>query len=93
MKRKTTQIGIPYYVKDNFLTEYQGSIERLENSVEEEYIVNMKQNCYRERNYRKYIYLNYFFNVLVILNANMTDSAVLSNKLKSEKNSVKILLK
>lgn len=57
MKRKTTQIGIPYYVKDNFLTEYQGSIERLENSVEEEYIVNMKQNCYRERNYRKYFYV------------------------------------
>lgn len=64
MKRKTTQIGIPYYVKDNFLTEYQGSIERLENSVEEEYIVNMKQNCYRERNYRKYFY---FYDFLVRL--------------------------
>lgn len=53
MKRKTTHFSIPYYVKDNFQSDYQGSIERLENSVEEEYIGSMKHSCYRERSYRE----------------------------------------
>lgn len=40
-------------MKDRFETEYQGSLARLENAVEEEYIAVMKQSCYRERSYRK----------------------------------------
>lgn len=51
--RKTIHLNIPYYVKDRFETEYQGSLARLENAVEEEYIAVMKQSCYRERSYRK----------------------------------------
>lgn len=49
--RKTNQLKIPYYVKDNFHSEYQGSVGRLEASVEEEYLNNLKHSCYRERNY------------------------------------------
>ncbi|KAK2583005.1 hypothetical protein KPH14_009050 [Odynerus spinipes] len=51
--RKTEQFNIPYYVKENFHTEYQGSLRRLEISVEEEYLLNLRQACYRERNYRE----------------------------------------
>lgn len=51
--RKTIHLSIPYYVKEKFESEYQGSLARLENSVEEEYIAVMKQNCYRERSYRE----------------------------------------
>lgn len=51
--RKTNQLKIPYYVKDNFHSEYQGSVGRLEASVEEEYLNNLKQSCYRERNYKE----------------------------------------
>lgn len=51
--RKTNSLKIPYYVKENFHTEYQGSVLRLEASVEEEYINNLKHACYRERNYSK----------------------------------------
>uniref|UniRef100_A0A182M479 J domain-containing protein n=1 Tax=Anopheles culicifacies TaxID=139723 RepID=A0A182M479_9DIPT len=50
--RKTNQLKIPYYVKDNFHSEYQGSVGRLEASVEEEYLNNLKHSCYRERNYK-----------------------------------------
>uniref|UniRef100_A0A182QNI2 J domain-containing protein n=1 Tax=Anopheles farauti TaxID=69004 RepID=A0A182QNI2_9DIPT len=50
--RKTNQLKIPYYVKDNFASEYQGSVGRLEASVEEEYLNNLKHSCYRERNYK-----------------------------------------
>ncbi|XP_039441573.1 dnaJ homolog subfamily B member 14-like [Culex pipiens pallens] len=52
VERRTLNFKIPYYVKENFVTEYQGSLSRLEHSVEEEYILYMKRSCYNERNYR-----------------------------------------
>lgn len=59
---------MPYYVKDNFHSEYQGSLRRLELSVEEEYLTNLRHNCYREKNYSEIfayllyiIYINYFY--------------------------------
>ncbi|KAF5283146.1 hypothetical protein FQA39_LY17404 [Lamprigera yunnana] len=50
--RRTDNLGIPYYVKENFHIEYQGSVRRLEVSIEEEYLTNLKHACYREKNYR-----------------------------------------
>ncbi|XP_058823812.1 dnaJ homolog subfamily B member 14-like [Topomyia yanbarensis] len=52
VERRTLNLKIPYYVKHNFVSEYQGSLSRLEHSVEEEYILYMKRTCYNERNYR-----------------------------------------
>ncbi|KAI4477139.1 hypothetical protein M0804_012960 [Polistes exclamans] len=51
--RKTQKLNVPYYVKENFHTEYQGSLRRLEISVEEEYLLTLRQDCYRERSYRE----------------------------------------
>ncbi|KAF6208656.1 hypothetical protein GE061_017114 [Apolygus lucorum] len=51
--RKTIVLGVPYYVKENFHSTYQGSIRRLEVSVEEEYISNLRNACYREKTYRE----------------------------------------
>ncbi|XP_053967444.1 dnaJ homolog subfamily B member 12 [Anastrepha ludens] len=51
--RETQHLSVPYYVKSNFEADYQGSLGRLENSVEEDFIYTMKQNCYRERSYRE----------------------------------------
>lgn len=53
VRRQTQHLSVPYYVKENFDGDYQGSLARLENSVEEDYIYTMKQHCFRERNYRK----------------------------------------
>lgn len=53
VERKTLNHRISYYVKENFGTEYQGSLGRLESAVEEEYIVNMKRACFSEKNYRE----------------------------------------
>ncbi|EFA01075.2 dnaJ homolog subfamily B member 14 [Tribolium castaneum] len=50
--RQTANLKIPYYVKENFATEFQGSVRRLEMSVEEEYVSNLRHACYREKNYR-----------------------------------------
>ncbi|KAH8242257.1 hypothetical protein KR038_000105 [Drosophila bunnanda] len=52
VKRETNGLKIPYYVKDNFYSEYQGSVARLEESVEEDFVNFLKQSCSRERNYR-----------------------------------------
>lgn len=51
--RKTHNLNIPYYVKDNFHLEYQGSVKRLEMSVEEDYIQTLKHACYREKSYKE----------------------------------------
>ncbi|XP_063390989.1 dnaJ homolog subfamily B member 14 [Cydia fagiglandana] len=50
--RETVSLKVPYYVKDNFHTDYQGSLRRLEMAIEEEYIVGLRHACQRERNYR-----------------------------------------
>ncbi|XP_058129714.1 dnaJ homolog subfamily B member 14-like [Anopheles ziemanni] len=52
VERHTLNLKIPYYVKNNFLNEYQGSLGRLEYSVEEEYVTYMKRTCSNERTYR-----------------------------------------
>ncbi|KAI8427226.1 hypothetical protein MSG28_014824 [Choristoneura fumiferana] len=50
--RETVSLKVPYYVKENFHTDYQGSLRRLEMAIEEEYIVGLRHACQRERNYR-----------------------------------------
>ncbi|XP_034838167.1 dnaJ homolog subfamily B member 14 [Maniola hyperantus] len=50
--RETVNMKVPYYVKENFHTDYQGSLRRLEMAIEEEYIVGLRHACQRERNYR-----------------------------------------
>ncbi|EDV94660.1 dnaJ homolog subfamily B member 12 [Drosophila grimshawi] len=52
VKRETNGLKIAYYVKDNFYSEYQGSVARLEESVEEDFVNHLKHSCSRERNYR-----------------------------------------
>ncbi|XP_053969920.1 dnaJ homolog subfamily B member 12 [Anastrepha ludens] len=52
VKRETNRLKVPYYVKNNFHAEYQGSVGRLEESVEEDFIDHLKYSCSRERNYR-----------------------------------------
>lgn len=66
---RTTQIQhVPYYVKENFHSEYQGSLRRLENSIEEEYFNNLRQACAREKNYSMYTEFLSFFSSQYISN-------------------------
>ncbi|KAG5879173.1 hypothetical protein JTB14_037431 [Gonioctena quinquepunctata] len=51
--RKTNNLNVPYYVKENFHMEYQGSVKRLEMSVEEDYVQTLKHACYREKSYKE----------------------------------------
>lgn len=47
--RVTEKYAITYFVKPTF----DGSIQKLERQVEEEYINNLKNNCYRERSHKE----------------------------------------
>ncbi|KAF4533210.1 hypothetical protein B566_EDAN011855 [Ephemera danica] len=51
--RKTMNLKVPYYVKESFTTDYQGSLRRLEISVEEEYVTGLRHSCHREKHYRE----------------------------------------
>ena len=67
IQRKTMNLKVPYYVKENFHTEHHGSMRRLEMSVEEDYIQNLRQACYREKNYSKLIILHSVLCVVLCL--------------------------
>lgn len=64
VSRTTQGLKIPYYVKENFHSEYQGSLRRLEISIEEEFMNSLRQTCAREKSYSMYIELfSFVFNV------------------------------
>ncbi|KYQ54378.1 DnaJ like protein subfamily B member 12 [Trachymyrmex zeteki] len=50
--RTTQALKVSYFVKENFHSEYQGSLRRLEISIEEEFVSNLRQTCAREKSYR-----------------------------------------
>uniref|UniRef100_T1E179 Putative dnaJ protein n=1 Tax=Cupiennius salei TaxID=6928 RepID=T1E179_CUPSA len=52
-EQRTSNLDIPYYVKENFLNEYKGRISHIEKNVEEDYIVTVRTSCFRERNYKE----------------------------------------
>ncbi|KAG8182477.1 hypothetical protein JTE90_020396 [Oedothorax gibbosus] len=52
-ERRTSNLRVPYFVKESFTQDFQGSIQRLEGQVEEEYIANLRGSCFKEKNYRE----------------------------------------
>lgn len=52
-QRKTTNMRISYYVKENFHTEFTGSLRKLELNVEEDYMNNLRNACFREKSYKE----------------------------------------
>ncbi|XP_052467997.1 dnaJ homolog subfamily B member 12 [Carassius gibelio] len=49
-KRVTENLGVTYYVNERFSQDYSGaSLTRVESSVEDDYISNLRNNCWRER--------------------------------------------
>ncbi|XP_076459161.1 dnaJ homolog subfamily B member 14-like [Babylonia areolata] len=53
VKKETYNLKAPYYVKQDFRTEYRGELRRIERMVEEEYISQLRSNCWRERTYKE----------------------------------------
>ncbi|UYV65671.1 DNAJB12, partial [Cordylochernes scorpioides] len=53
-ERKTHNLKVPYFVKDNFLAEHQGDIRRIEMEVEEERLQNLRASCFKEENHSEF---------------------------------------
>lgn len=70
--RTTQALKVSYFVKENFHSEYQGSLRRLEISIEEEFVSNLRQTCAREKSYSMYICFIYLFQYIIFfINATM----------------------
>ncbi|XP_051523885.1 dnaJ homolog subfamily B member 12-like [Myxocyprinus asiaticus] len=49
-KRVTESLGVTYYVSERFLQEFSGvKLKQVENSVEDDYISNLRNNCWKEK--------------------------------------------
>ncbi|XP_063585179.1 dnaJ homolog subfamily B member 12-like [Penaeus indicus] len=53
VQRTTSNLGVSYYVKPDFSTDYQGNIRRLEQHVEEDYVSTLRNACFKEKNYKE----------------------------------------
>ncbi|KAM8940274.1 dnaJ homolog subfamily B member 14 isoform 2-T2 [Pelodytes ibericus] len=50
IKRVTENLKITYYVTKDFQSEYTGMLlQKLEKNIEEDYVANIRNNCWRER--------------------------------------------
>ncbi|XP_050800412.1 dnaJ homolog subfamily B member 14 [Gopherus flavomarginatus] len=50
IKMKTENLGVIYYVNKDFRNEYKGvSLQKVEKNVEEDYVSNIRNNCWKER--------------------------------------------
>jgi len=53
-ERKTRNLGVVYYVREDFSSSRDGtSLNQIERHVEEDYIIDLQHSCYRERNNSK----------------------------------------
>lgn len=49
-KRHTSHLKVPFYVGDRFNEEFSGNnLKNVERSVEEDYISNLRNNCWKEK--------------------------------------------
>lgn len=53
---QTENLGVVYYVNKDFRNEYKGaSLQKVEKSVEEDYVSNIRNNCWKERQQSKLV--------------------------------------
>lgn len=52
-ERRTGELGITYYVKPDFIKQFSGSIHRIDQQIEENYVQQLRTNCFRERSHSK----------------------------------------
>ncbi|XP_071952882.1 dnaJ homolog subfamily B member 12-like [Antedon mediterranea] len=53
VRRKTADIEVTYYVKEDFSKTYSGRIHHVERSVEEHFLQNLRTACIREKSHRE----------------------------------------
>uniref|UniRef100_A0A8R1EJN4 DUF1977 domain-containing protein n=1 Tax=Caenorhabditis japonica TaxID=281687 RepID=A0A8R1EJN4_CAEJA len=54
IKRMSAELRVPYFVRPDFETSYRGRIRQVEQQVEDDYIQNLRMNCYKEQNLNRF---------------------------------------
>ena len=55
VKRQTENLRVDYYVTRDFRSEFKGNkLHNIEKNVEEDYVSNVRNNCWKERQTSKY---------------------------------------
>lgn len=68
IKMQTENLGVIYYVNKDFKNEYKGILlQKVEKSVEEDYVTNIRNNCWKERQQSKFIKYLTFKNLFKVL--------------------------
>uniref|UniRef100_A0A8B9KJC3 DUF1977 domain-containing protein n=1 Tax=Astyanax mexicanus TaxID=7994 RepID=A0A8B9KJC3_ASTMX len=59
VKRQTENLRVDYYVTRDFKSEYKGSaLQKIEKSVEDDYVTNVRNNCWKERQTSTLLYVS-----------------------------------
>jgi DnaJ family protein B protein 12 len=53
MRRATEEHQVVYFVKSDFKYENSNELRRLEKQIEEDLLLDLRQNCYREKSYKE----------------------------------------
>lgn len=84
---QTENLGVVYYVNKDFRNEYKGvSLQKVEKSVEEDYVSNIRNNCWKERQQSKFVNIFNFINTCITKKKNHRQelSACIINKTEWE---------
>ncbi|CAI9724102.1 Hypothetical predicted protein [Octopus vulgaris] len=52
-EKKTNQLKVQYFVKDDFHIDSNYDLRRIERQVEDEYVSNLRTSCFKERSYKE----------------------------------------
>jgi len=64
MQRVTANLKVTYYVKSDFSTSFKGSLQHLEQQIEEDHIGHLKASCLNEKSYRKLWILSQYYSCI-----------------------------
>ena len=53
VKRVTNEHSVAYFVKPDFKVESSRELNKIEKQVEEDLLIDLRQSCFREKNYSK----------------------------------------
>lgn len=83
IKMQTENLGVVYYVNKDFKNEYKGMLlQKVEKSVEEDYVTNIRDHCWKERQQSKLIKCLTFKNLFKILESDYCRFSYLRNVLE-----------
>lgn len=68
IRRQTENLQVDYFVNRDFKSEYKGTaLQKIEKSVEEDYVSNIRNNCWKERQTSELLSQSCLFTKLMII--------------------------